>query len=45
MANKNYEPAPPGYHFEFVAYITTRSGYRIYARSYGKRCFRILVKD
>lgn len=39
------ESAPPGYHYIFVAYITTKSGQRIYARSRGLRAFRILVKN
>jgi hypothetical protein len=42
---KTYEAPPPGYHYAFVAFITTKSGHRIYARSRGKRCFVILVKD
>lgn len=36
---------PKGYHVVFVAYITLKSGRRIYARQYGKRAFPILVKD
>ena len=34
-----------GYHYIFVASITLRNGKKIYASSYGKRAFRILVKD
>lgn len=37
--------APPGYRFEFRAWITAKNGRRIYARSYGLRVFRLLVKD
>lgn len=33
-----------GYYI-YLAYITTRDGHRIYASSYGKRAFRIFVKD
>ena len=29
--------------YAFVAYITTKSGRRIYARTYGYRAFRIEV--
>ncbi len=36
---------PVGYHYVYVAFITLRNGKRIYASSYGKRAFRILVKD
>jgi len=39
------EHAPDGYHYIYVAFITLRTGKRIYARNYGKRAFRILVKD
>ena len=36
---------PEGFHYEFVAFITLKDGRRIYAKNYGKRAFRILVKD
>ncbi len=36
---------PNGYHYVFVAFITLKDGRRIYAKNYGKRAFRILVKD
>ncbi len=36
---------PDGYHYIYVAFITLRNGKRLYARNYGKRAFRILVKD
>lgn len=39
------EMIPDGYHYIFVAFITLRNGKRIYARNYGLRAFRILVKD
>lgn len=29
----------------FVAFITLRNGKRIYARQYGRRAFRIAVKN
>lgn len=32
------------YEYIYVAYITTRSGRRIYACQYGLKCFRIRVK-
>lgn len=37
--------APDGYRYIFVAFITLKNGKRIYAKSRGKRAFRILVKD
>jgi len=36
--------APPGYRWIFVAWITLKDGTRLYARDYGKKAFRILVK-
>lgn len=36
---------PEGYHYIFVACITLKNGRKIFASSYGKRAFRILVKD
>ena len=39
------EDSRPGYHVIYVAYITTRNGKRLYARSYGLRAFAIWVKD
>lgn len=36
---------PDGFHYIFVASITLKNGKRIFARNYGKRAFRILVKD
>ena len=41
---KNYEPAPAGKHWKFVAYIT-KNGRRVYAYEYGLKAFRILVDD
>lgn len=32
-------------HWIYTAYITTKSGYRIYAKQKGKRAFRIWVSD
>jgi len=29
----------------YVTYITTRNGRRLYARDFGKRAFRIFVRD
>jgi hypothetical protein len=46
MAKKTYPPPPPGYHIEFVAWITNpKTGERIYAKTFGKRAFPILVAD
>ena len=36
-------PVPDGYVVKFVAYITVK-GKRLYAKTYGKRAFPILVK-
>ncbi len=35
----------PGYKLIFVAYVTTKSGKRIYASSYGLQGFAIWVRD
>lgn len=41
-----YNPAPEGYHYVFVTHITDpKTGKTRYARDYGKKAFRILVKD
>lgn len=37
-------PIPDGYEVKFVAFITTKSGKRLYAKQFGKRAFPILVK-
>lgn len=45
MAKKRKRIAvPPGYELKFVAYITTKSGHRLYASTLGYRAFPILVK-
>lgn len=42
----NYAPAPEGYHYIFVTYVKdTKTGEVRYAKNYGKRAFRILVKN
>ncbi len=33
------------FHYVYVAFITLKNGKRIYAKNYGKRAFRIRVKD
>jgi hypothetical protein len=35
---------PVGYVEKFVSFITTSNGKRLYAKAYGKRAWRILVK-
>ncbi len=41
-----YRSAPQGYRWIYVAWITNHvTKRRIYARQYGKRAFRILVKE
>ena len=37
-------PIPEGYELKFVAYRTTKSGKRLYAKAYGKRAWPIIVK-
>lgn len=37
-------PVPEGYVERYVAYITLKNGKRLYAKAYGKRAFRILVR-
>ena len=32
-------------HYVYRTYITLKDGSRIYAKSYGKKAFRIFVKD
>jgi hypothetical protein len=39
----NCELAPPGYRWIFRPWVTLCDGTRIYARSYGKNVFRLLV--
>ena len=43
MGRVNDDP-PEGYVYVFTKYITLRDGTRIYASTYGKKAFRILVK-
>jgi hypothetical protein len=38
-------PIPEGYELKFVAYRTTKSGKRLYAKAYGKRAWPIIVKS
>jgi hypothetical protein len=38
-------PAPEGYHWIFRPYRTLPDGTRQWAREFGKRAFRFLVKD
>ena len=40
-----YPDPPDGYKYVYTAYITRKDGTRIYASQYGKRAFRILVKE
>ena len=42
---KVYPEPPEGYTYIFVKYVTLKDGTRIYASQYGKRAFRILVKE
>lgn len=37
-------PIPEGYVLKFVAFITLKNGKRIYAKTYGKRAFPLIVK-
>lgn len=36
--------AKEGYRYIYVAFITTRTGKRLYAAQFGKRCWAIQVK-
>lgn len=45
MESCKFEPAPEEYHYIFFKYITTPKGVTLYAEHYGKKAFRILVKD
>lgn len=44
MQTKLPLPIPPGYALRFVAFITLKDGWRLYAKACGKRAFPILVK-
>lgn len=35
---------PPGYRWVFRAWITTKSGDRLYAKAYGRKAFPVLVR-
>lgn len=41
---KAEKPVPEGYKEKFTAYITLRSGRRLYARHYGRKSWRIVVR-
>lgn len=45
MATAKCRPAPPGKHYIFRPFITTKDGRVIWASWYGKRAFAILVDD
>jgi hypothetical protein len=45
MKGKKAEEVPEGYRAVFVAWITLRDGRRLYASSYGRKCWRIVVRD
>jgi hypothetical protein len=42
---KVYPEPPEGYMYIFVKYVTLKDGRKIFASQYGKRAFRILVKE
>lgn len=44
VTGKEKKEMEDDYEYIYVAYITTRSGQRIYAHQYGLKCFRIRVK-
>ena len=37
-------PIPEGYVLKFVAFITLKNGKRLYAKTFGKRAFPLIVK-
>lgn len=45
MKEANHMKKSEKYHYIYVTYITLRNGKRIYASQYGKRAFRIRVKN
>ena len=36
---------PEGYKYVYTAYVTLKNGTKLYASQFGKKAFRILVKD
>ncbi len=45
MANKPYHGTPDGSHIIYRPYIRLKDGRIIYAKTYGKKAFRIVVTD
>lgn len=45
MKKKAEEEVPEGYHVVFTPWITLRNGRRLYASSYGRKVWRILVRN
>jgi hypothetical protein len=41
----NAEKVPEGYRVIYVASITLRNGRKLYASAYGKRAFRLVVRN
>lgn len=41
---KAERPVPEGYEVKFTPYVTLRSGRRLYARHYGRKSWRIVVR-
>jgi len=39
------EDERPGYRLVYATSVLLRNGVRIYAKDYGKRCFRFWVRD
>jgi hypothetical protein len=42
---KGKKTIPEGFHEVFTPWITLKNGKRLYATAYGRKCWRILVRD
>lgn len=41
-----YQPAPIGYHYVFVKYVKNpKTGVIRFAKDYGKKAFRLIIKN
>lgn len=43
VANQEKE-VPEGYHVVYTKWITLKNGKRLFAKSYGRKCWRIVVR-
>lgn len=42
--DKKRDEVPDGDHVIYVKWVTTRNGKRIYAATYGKKAFRLIIR-